>query len=408
MFVIYFILLASVNSFLLDNHLGNVGSLTTNQYLTLSKFLEETKLQHQETTKLRHDMDNSLAVLTNQLHQKFELLDKKLAEIERQNTTIPVDANFEQKYIQLEKKYLNLEQKYDTQEQELARLRNKSLLVDQNIEDLRHLGSIKPLQDLQTLQKKVKYISAQTSSLNMKEQARGQDLIALFNRVQEQGANSTISISNLRTQLKTSQMNHNTSITDLGKQIKTLQTNHNTSITDLHTSLKIFQNNQSTVFHEIESKMHDASLRDNQTFIQLQRQIDTSTEQVSMTAHPSIGSTKYGIIKFDNVKFSIGINNLSTYKSTGKFICEKDGLYLISVSIFSFTNDASYQIYLNGKEISQTKIGYSASSSSRMDDTGTVVLAQQLHPNDSVWVNYPSSFYIFGGTWSTLMIVKIK
>ena len=169
--MLYFLLLPGVNGFLLDTPQGNGGSSTTNQYLTLSKFYEEMKFQqeevHRDTTKLRHDTDNSLALLTTQLQQKFDLLDKKLVEIEGLNQTIPDFHNLEQKYIQLEQKYLKVEQNYNTlklenkllqnkknqmenelfllrnetnhQGQELAMLKNKSLSVDQNIEELKRL-----------------------------------------------------------------------------------------------------------------------------------------------------------------------------------------------------------------------------------------------------------------------------
>ncbi|CAC5389005.1 unnamed protein product [Mytilus coruscus] len=76
--------LGNVNSFLLDNPKENGWTATTNQYLTLSKLNEEMKLQRQNTAFL----DNSLTLLTSQLQQKFDLLDKKLAEIDRQNETI--------------------------------------------------------------------------------------------------------------------------------------------------------------------------------------------------------------------------------------------------------------------------------------------------------------------------------
>ncbi|VDI23363.1 Hypothetical predicted protein, partial [Mytilus galloprovincialis] len=122
-----------------------------------------------------------------------------------------------------------------------------------------------------------------------------------------------------------------------------------------------------------------------QTFLHLQQQIDNSTEQVVMTAHPSSTSTKVGIIKFDNVAFSVGINNLSTYQSSGKFVCEKEGLYLFSVSIYSSSNNANFCMYLNGNAISYTWIGYNSNAPSSMQNTGTVVNALQLRLNDSVW-----------------------
>ncbi|VDI23361.1 Hypothetical predicted protein [Mytilus galloprovincialis] len=227
MLAFYFLLLASAYSFLLDNPQGNGGTAITNQYLTLSKFYEEMKLQqadtanvHRETIKLRHDTDNSLTLLTTQLQQKFDLLDKKLAEIAKPNDSNSDFVNLEQKYIQLERKYSNLEQNYITQGHELAMLKNKSRLLDKNIEDLQNLGSIKPLREITTLQQVVKSISAQTSMLNMKEQARSQDLIALYSKVQEEGYITNRSITDLNIQMNTLQTNHKTSINHLGAQIK--------------------------------------------------------------------------------------------------------------------------------------------------------------------------------------------
>lgn len=54
------------------------------------------KLHEQKTTLL----DNCFNMLTSQLQKKFDLPDKKLAVMERQNITIPDAANLEQKYKQ--------------------------------------------------------------------------------------------------------------------------------------------------------------------------------------------------------------------------------------------------------------------------------------------------------------------
>lgn len=64
----------------------------------------------------------------------------------------------------------------------------------------------------------------------------------------------------------------------------------------------------------------------------------------AMTAKLSFRGTKRGIIKFDNVKFSVGINYLSAYKSTGEFVVEKEEIYKISISICDSNNSAHFYI----------------------------------------------------------------
>lgn len=129
---------------------------------------------------------------------------------------------------------------------------------------------------------------------------------------------------------------------------------------------------------------------------------------MAITAHPSSSTRLSGIIKFDDVTFSVGVNNLTTYKNTGKFVVEKDGLYLISIAISSNNNRAQYHINLNGNVISYSRVTGIPSFLVQYSDTVNVVVALQLRLNDILWVSYPHSFYIEGRLWSTFTIVKIK
>lgn len=127
---------------------------------------------------------------------------------------------------------------------------------------------------------------------------------------------------------------------------------------------------------------------------------------VSLTAQLTSPPSQVGIMKFDNVIYTVGYNNLS-YKSTGKFICERSGLYLISPSIISRKNNARYYLYLNDKAILNTYISYNSDNPSATEITGMIVLTLQLNPNDSVWVkNDVTAISI--GLWSTFTIVKVK
>ncbi|CAG2246631.1 unnamed protein product [Mytilus edulis] len=138
----------------------------------------------------------------------------------------------------------------------------------------------------------------------------------------------------------------------------------------------------------------------------VESKVKRTAERVAMTAHPSSqGTIGYAIIKFDNIKYSVGITNLSTYKTTGKFTCEHEGLYLISASVMSNTNKAYYHIRLNGNDISYT---YIVEHSGSKAFTGAVTVTTMLNPNDQVWLYAGGSWFIYSGLWSKLTIIKIK
>ncbi|CAC5421366.1 unnamed protein product [Mytilus coruscus] len=82
----------------------------------------------------------------------------------------------------------------------------------------------------------------------------------------------------------------------------------------------------------------------------VESEVNRSTERVAMTAFVS-SSTRLSagsVIKFSDVKFSEGINDLPTFKSTGKFKCGKSGLYIVSVTIEFSVNNSEFHMYVNG------------------------------------------------------------
>lgn len=131
---------------------------------------------------------------------------------------------------------------------------------------------------------------------------------------------------------------------------------------------------------------------------------------VALTSQLTSSPSTDGILKFNNVIFSVGYNNLQSYKSTGKFFCERSGLYLISASIVAEHNDAYYYLYLNNNAITSTYISYDANNPLTTVNTGTIVLTLQLHANDSVWVKNDASSMsiVYNGKWSTLTVVKVR
>ncbi|VDI69229.1 Hypothetical predicted protein [Mytilus galloprovincialis] len=160
---------------------------------------------------------------------------------------------------------------------------------------------------------------------------------------------------------------------------------------------QIMNESVSTVENRFDDRTNEMKLNLDKKFDKLMKEKEMQDEEnkVALTAQFASAPSTNGIMKFDNVIVSVGYNNLSVYKSTGKFVCERSGLYLISASISSGVNNARYYLYLNNKRITTTMLSYSSNSPSPTMHTGTIVLVLQLHPNDSVWVkNGGTSIYI--------------
>ncbi len=114
-----------------------------------------------------------------------------------------------------------------------------------------------------------------------------------------------------------------------------------------------------------------------------------------------------GPIILFNVHHSYGITNstLSKFKSTGTFVCEKEGLYLIASNIISNKSGSWFKIMKNQEELSRTYIAYFGSGASWHSGTGIVVVTLQIMDTISI---------VAGGTIgissleNTLIIIKIK
>ncbi|VDI62280.1 Hypothetical predicted protein [Mytilus galloprovincialis] len=330
MLMLILIVLPFGHGFLLDNSQVNAGqSLPANQYLTIAKFVEETNLLQQkvetDTTSLRHYTDNSLALLAAQLQQKFDLIDAKITDKEAQNKTNQALVTLQQRYQALQQRYQALEQTYHNlknenvilqgklsvvesellliknktnindkrlemqkeccnetqtvlikQGHELSLLKNKSTAIDKDISSLNQLSSSKPLQQIKILEEKVQTLYSQTTTLSLKEHARSQDFLALYNM-------TTHSFTDLemRTDSKIQQLSnqHNISFSNIKNRMyrlnnDTLQS-HNTSVISLERSLEIqiknIEKNQSNQLGEIASGMQETEKRTNLTLSRLQK-----------------------------------------------------------------------------------------------------------------------------------------
>ena len=109
-------------------------------------------------------------------------------------------------------------------------------------------------------------------------------------------------------------------------------------------------------------------------------------------------------VKFTDIMTSAGITNTASFKSSGKFICEKPGLYYISGYIRSNTNSHAFFLKKNNEVVSRSattswpsSVGYSTSS---------INAVVEVEVNDTVYIETRGDIYV--SSYSCLTIVKIK
>lgn len=89
-------------------------------------------------------------------------------------------------------------------------------------------------------------------------------------------------------------------------------------------------------------------------------------------------------LKFPVIKSSVGITNLSSMKTNGTFICEKKGLYLITVTVMVCSaGDSEFKIYKNNQLYMNYYVGRSDRSKQDCHSgSGTAVV--ELHSYDTL------------------------
>ncbi|XP_063402011.1 uncharacterized protein LOC134686271 [Mytilus trossulus] len=133
------------------------------------------------------------------------------------------------------------------------------------------------------------------------------------------------------------------------------------------------------------------------------QEIALNQQKVALTAcHSSYSSVSAStVVQFSNIKTNIGITDLSSYKSTGKFVCTVAGLYHVSAVMMSNTDAALYYIYKNNDTMITTYYGKVHNYQTR-----TRVLVTMLDAGDEITVRTGGSQYIF--EYSCFTIVKLN
>ncbi|CAC5401329.1 COL8A [Mytilus coruscus] len=116
-------------------------------------------------------------------------------------------------------------------------------------------------------------------------------------------------------------------------------------------------------------------------------------------------------IKFSSIKTIEGITNrhLTTFKSSGVFVCEVPGLYHISVVLMSTTNNVHFKIFKNNIELMNGYINNYYTEHGNYHQSNAAIVVTELQKGDNIDIKPNNkNMNVFGFNYSCLTIVKMK
>lgn len=113
------------------------------------------------------------------------------------------------------------------------------------------------------------------------------------------------------------------------------------------------------------------------------------------------------IVKFDDIRDIVGVKNISSFRTSGRFTSEVEGLYLVSAWINTSSNYGHLNIYKDQKVIGSIVYNYISTSAS-IQTTGTAVVAVELNIGDTVRIQTGISMYIAHSKESCFTIAKLN
>ncbi|VDI64472.1 Hypothetical predicted protein [Mytilus galloprovincialis] len=408
-------LLPSVCAFLLEpsnQQNSSKGPLvSSDHYVTLSRFLQAQtqqqltlEEQHRNTEALRKSVDETFALLSSQLQGKFVDFERKLINDVKQNETFRGVDDLEKKLLELENNFtavvyelkiaryenekmktviLSLKNENMKMKNQFSMLMNETHHVDVRVKSIEQLKILQSLQDLQTVKQEIQTIDSQTATLLKIQIGRNQDFLALYNKT----SFDFIQADNRLQHLETFQNVSMNNATVMQQQV----TNRFVAMEGRLQHLEEYKNMSLT--------------RPNLNTAALQTHTTTNEQKVAITACQADNRIEYYgyIVKFDNVKTTIGVSDISSFQSSGKLKCEYEGLYTVSVCLTAFKTAIDYGIYLNGVEYTSVyeddnKVPY---------QRGCTTVVLNLQPNDMLWVQLKGSMSVNNGN-SCIAIVMIK
>ncbi|VDH98585.1 Hypothetical predicted protein [Mytilus galloprovincialis] len=225
----------------------------------------------------------------------------------------------------------------------------------------------------------------------------------------------TNTVDLMQTDLKDTVVSVDSNVTNLAEKLE----NHLSNLEMLRSNLLELTVNTSTIQTVIGNIKTSAEIDNGRLSVQVSKLEDLKATvndmnlRVALSACVSPGYTAVisSAIKFQNIITSKGITNqhLTSFKSSGVFVCEVPGLYHIPVVILSYTHDAQFIIYKNDIELMRGYTNDYYTGNGDYWQSNAAIVVTELQKGDRIDIK-PSykNMYIYGNNYSCLTIVKVK
>lgn len=109
------------------------------------------------------------------------------------------------------------------------------------------------------------------------------------------------------------------------------------------------------------------------------------------------------MVKFDDIKTNVGFQNTADFISSGKFLCEQSGVYLLYVTIDAYNSAIDYDIYVNHSRY----VNVLEYNNQVYFQRANIAITLDLHKGDIMWIQLNGPTFVSYYS-SCLTIVKIK
>ena len=125
---------------------------------------------------------------------------------------------------------------------------------------------------------------------------------------------------------------------------------------------------------------------------------------VAITAcvNSTVSVPQWSLIPFQDVKTAMGITHIDAFKTSGKFTCERSGVYLIAAFVQSNTHENGFTIAKNNQGIADA-----FDSLTGEYETATAIVIESVTVNDTISIHSRRAMKIFNSYESCLSILQV-